>query len=70
VLAALGAQIGLDDLVGRRADLIVAAGLLVTVAVLGPRLHARLFGARRPRPAAAPPSVEGNRSPDVTAASP
>jgi hypothetical protein len=69
VLAALGAQIGLDDLVGKRADLIVAAGLLATVALLGPRLHRRLFGARR-LPAATPPSAEGDRSPDVTAASP
>jgi hypothetical protein len=67
VLAALGAQIGLDDLVGKHADLIVAAALLATVAFLGPRLHLRLFGAGR-LPAPTPPSAEDDRSPGVTAA--
>lgn len=66
VLAALGVQILLDAVVGKHADIIVAAGLLVTVALLGPRLHGRLFGGR-PAPAAAAPS-RGDREPDVSAA--
>jgi hypothetical protein len=74
VLAALGVQIALDGVLGKHAELVVAAGLLVTVTLLGPPLHRRLFRARRPSAGgpsaqAAPPSA-GHRSPDVTAASP
>jgi hypothetical protein len=74
VLAALGVQVALDGVLGKHADLVVAAGLLVTVAVVGPRLHRRLFQARR-HPAGDPatgtaPSSAGDRNPDVTAASP
>jgi hypothetical protein len=67
VLAALGAQIGLGEVLGNRADLVVAVGLLVTVALLGPVLHSRLFGARR-TPSAAPPPAD-DLAPDATAAS-
>lgn len=44
VAAALGLQVALDAVVGNRADLIVAVLMLVAVATLGPRLHARIFG--------------------------
>ncbi len=67
VLAALGVQVALDGVIGKRADFVVAAGLLVTVTFLGPRLHRHLFGARR-LPAAAPSSGT-DRDHDVTAAS-
>lgn len=66
VLAALGAQVVLDSVLGKPADLVVAAGLLVTVALAGPRLHRRLFGGRR-RPAAA---AQHDREAEVQAASP
>lgn len=67
VLAALGAQVGLDAVLGSRADLVVAAGLLATVALLGPALHRRLFNPSRRPGTAAPPTDE--RVPNVTAAS-
>lgn len=56
VAAALGLQVALDAVVGNRADLIVAVLMLVAVATLGPRLHARIFGTSgavpvRPSPA-------------------
>ena len=44
VAAALGLQVALDAALGNRADLIVAVLMLVAVATLGPRLHARIFG--------------------------
>ena len=54
VAVALGAQVLLEMWLGRPADYIVAVGLLVAVAVLGLRLHRRLFGraaaALRPAP--------------------
>jgi hypothetical protein len=67
VLAALGAQVVLDSVLGKPADLVVAAGLLVTVALVGPRLHRRLFAGRR-LPAVAVPAQDGRES-DVQAAS-
>ncbi len=56
VAAALGLQVALDAVLGSRADLIVAVLMLVAVATLGPRLHARIFGTSgavpvRPSPA-------------------
>jgi hypothetical protein len=56
VAAALGLQVALDAVLGNRADLIVAVLMLVAVATLGPRLHARIFGTSgavpvRPSPA-------------------
>jgi hypothetical protein len=68
VLAALGAQIGLEAVLGKSADLVVAAALLVTVAAAGPKLHRRLFGGRRLAEVAAPPTDD--LEPDVSAASP
>jgi hypothetical protein len=50
VAAALGLQVALDAVVGKRADLIVAVLMLAAVATLGPRLHARLFGVNRRQP--------------------
>jgi hypothetical protein len=68
VLAALGAQILLDGIMGKPADLVVAAGLLISIAVLGPMLHGRMFGSRQFRVAAAPP--RDDREADVSPASP
>lgn len=56
VLVALGAE-WLLQLWTQRADLIVAAGLLVTVALLGPRIHRHLASA------SAGPSRRGRRTP-------
>jgi GLTT repeat (6 copies) len=71
--AALGLEVALDGVLGKRADLVVAALLLIAVATLGPRLHARLFGigGRRPtredEPApAAAPSSPGLSSPGLS----
>jgi hypothetical protein len=56
VAAALGLQVALDAVLGNRADLIVAVLMLVAVATLGPRLHARIFGTSGAMPMRPSPS--------------
>jgi hypothetical protein len=58
VLVALGAEVLLQRWLGGGADLVVAAGLLVTVAGLGPWAHRRYFVR------ASPPRDQSLRSPD------
>jgi hypothetical protein len=58
VLAALGAEVLLQDWLGGSADLVVAAGLFVTVTLLGPGAH------RRYLISTSPPRRRGRRSPD------
>jgi hypothetical protein len=49
VLVALGAEVVLQHWLGGRADLVVAAGLFVTVALLGPWTHRRYLTGGSPR---------------------
>jgi hypothetical protein len=58
VLVALGVEVLLQRWLGGSADLVVAAGLLVTVAGLGPWAHRRYFVR------ASPPRDQSLRSPD------
>jgi hypothetical protein len=68
VAAALGLQVALDAVLGNRADLIVAVLMLVAVAVLGPRLHARIFATSGAVPV--PPSPSESLSAEPSSAQP
>ena len=70
VAAALGLQVALDAVVGNRADLIVAVLMLVAVATLGPRLHARIFGTSGAVPVRPSPSESLSAEPSSAQPSP
>lgn len=70
VAAALGLQVALDAVVGNRADLIVAVLMLVAVATLGPRLHARIFGTSGAVPVQPSPSESLSAEPSSAQPSP
>jgi hypothetical protein len=67
VAAALGLEVALDGVLGSRADLVVAALMLVAVATLGPRLHARLFGTSGRTSSRADEAAPTNSSPAASA---
>ena len=70
VAAALGLQVALDAVLGNRADLIVAVLMLVAVATLGPRLHARIFGTSGAVPARPSPAESLSAEPSSAQPSP
>ena len=60
VLVALGAEVLLQHWLGPRADLVVAAGLFVTVTLLGPWVHRRYLTGASPRQPRVLPGLSGS----------